>query len=163
MTLKSNLIVPQLKKEKMRKKILFFILSLIIVSCSFDENDYTTVTFSQLEPLLQDTLIQLHEKYDNYFVEIMDEHGNIINESESHFNEMIDLTDRFEYQSKQHWLLKWVYSPVVIEKATGKKMTFEKRTPEPFLITDSCLYIPTRYDILNDKLEATKFRKYLLK
>ena len=147
----------------MKKYILFFILSLIIVSCSFDENDYTTVTFSQLEPLLQDTLIHLRDKYGNYFVEIMDEEGIIINENENHFNEMIDLTGRYEYQSKQHWLLKWVYSPVVIEKATGKKMTFEKSTPEPFLITDSCLYIPTRYDIFNDCLETTKFKKYLLK
>ena len=147
----------------MKKSILFFILCLTIVSCSFDENDYTIVTFNQLESSLQDTLTHLRDKYGNYFVEIMDEDGKIINENESHFNEMIDLTGRFEYQSKQHWLLKWVYSPVIIDKATGKKMTFEKSTPEPFLITDSCLYVPSRYDIFNDRLETTKFKKYLLK
>ena len=147
----------------MRKNILFFILSLIIVSCSFDENDYTIVTFNQLESSLQDTLIHLRDKYGNYFVEIMDENGNIINESESHFNEMIDLTGRYEYDTDHRWPLNWVYYPVIIEKQSGKKMNFDKSTPKPFLITDSCLYIPTRYDIFNDRLEMTKFKKYLLK
>ena len=147
----------------MKKNILFFILSLIIVSCSFDENDYTIVTFNQLESSLQDTLIHLRDKYGNYFVEIMDENGNIINESESHFNEMIDLTGRYEYDTDHRWPLNWVYYPVIIEKQSGKKMNFDKSTPKPFLITDSCLYIPTRYDIFNDRLEMTKFKKYLLK
>ena len=77
------------------KKFLAFILIPVLVGCSYNSKSHTTVTFDELNPALQDTLIHFRDKYGNYFVEIMDKDGNIINESESHFNEMIDMTVEF--------------------------------------------------------------------
>ena len=142
---------------------LLMAMCLFFTNCSYNSKSHTTVTFDELDPALQDTLIHFRDKYGNYFVEIMDKDGNIINESESHFNEMIDMTGRYEYDTDHRRPLNWVYYPVIIEKESGKKMTFDKGTPLPFLMTDSCLYIPTRSGIFNQNLEKTSFNKYPLK
>lgn len=138
-------------------------LCLLFTSCSYNSKSHTTVTFDELTPALQDTLIHFRDKYGNYFVEIMDKEGNIINENESHFNEMVDMTGRYEYDTDHRWPLNWVYYPVIIEKESGKKMTFDQRTPRPFLMTDSCMYVPTRNGIFDKELEKTTFNKYQLK
>ena len=145
------------------KKILGIAVGIVIVvlfteihGCSLTRFMDSTVSFSDLPKEVQDTVLYWTENYSSYFTNS----DSLINTGEG--TPWVICFDE-KYIRKGEKFGPWQKNIILIRVSDGKKYKFSRDTPEPFIVRNDSLFIPTEYNILTVWNQSAKWRIHKLR